>query len=153
MADQNKDIVLYVAAVVMGAVLALYAFPQPPRVMAVEFEDNRGYMVSWASAVLEGNEIVPRLVRMSPNSEGWFRPQEGRGRLKGVTLYPPPLSSKQMGCWGVVYTAEEPKGWRERLSPQQAREFEDIYCSAVLTMGTRELVGCAMMRDGELICD
>ena len=154
MTEGNKDVVLFAACVVMGAVLALYVFPAPPRVMAVEFEGKRSSRGGiWAGAVLEGNVLVPRLVQMHPDSHSWFRPWKGRGALKGVVHQPISLSPKQQGCWGIVHTSEAPEGWRERLSPQQAREFEDIYCSAVMGNGTADLVGCAKMRDGELICD
>ena len=132
---KRTSIVLFVAAV-----LALYAFPPPPRVMAVEFDGT------WVGAVLEGNEIVPRLVRMSLSGASPQAPMWPGGAYR-------PVSEKDMGCWGRRNTSEEPNGWRERLSPQQAREIEDIYCSALFVMNPRDLIDCAVMRDGELVCN
>ena len=104
---KRTSIVLFVAAVVIAAVLALYAFPRGPRVMAVEFDGT------WAGAVLEGNEIVPSLVEM------------GDGHLAGgYDGYAPEPGSEQLtpeqleSCWNVLETKTVPKGWRERLTPR-----------------------------------
>lgn len=138
--SNSLKLVLFVAAVVMAAVLALYAFPRGPRVMAVEFDGT------WAGAVLEGNEVVPRLVQIATPLIP--RDQYGRPRKNGR-----PLREGERGCWGTRETFAAPKGWRERLSPRQAREFEDIYCTAVLkTYDNVRLVNCAWLRDGELDC-
>ncbi len=120
-------------------------------VMAVEFDGQ------WAGAVLEGNEIVPELVQMRVG------PQTGSG---SVGLYLPRLDtlafedlgeqltgSERWQCWQTWETEFATKGWRQRLSPRQAREFEIIYCAAVVgTAHNRDLVDCAFMRDGELDC-
>lgn len=137
---KQTRIVLFVAAVIMAAVLALYAFPREPRVMAVEFEGH------WAGAVLEGNEIVPNLVAMAV---GWR--DEGSGRLPGRGAEE--LTPQQLArCWSTRETLAAPRGWRERLTPRQAREFEIIYCTAVLRAASnRALEDCAWMRDGETV--
>lgn len=137
-------IVLVVAAVVMAASLApyVYEFWQGPRVMAVEFDGS-----GWASAVLEGNEIVvPRLLQIAPSAP----PPRNPYRLL--------LWSSGM-CWSSEVTAVAPTGWRASLSLRQAREFEDLYCAALrrhLNDRSR-LFNCAWVRNeggrGSLECD
>lgn len=125
--------VLFVAAVVMAAVVALYAFPRGPRVMAVEFNGT------WASAVLEGNEIVPNLLQIATP------PREPGDNMR--------FWADDLTCWSSSETALAPKGWRERLTARQAREFEDLYCTALQrTNYNWDLVDCAWVRGDGLDC-
>lgn len=104
--------------------------------MAVEFKDQ------WASAVLEGNEIVPNLVMMSAS----------RSNSVSMNRVPERLTLGQLErCW-TSETLQAPKGWRERLTLRQAKEFEIIYCTAVLWAGINlALNDCAWMRDGATV--
>lgn len=118
--------------------------------MAVEFDGT------WAGAVLEGNEIVPRLVRINPRDPP--DPSKftiGGGRIGGrvYTGVPAAIPEHWLGCWGMLNTSEAPPEWRERLSPQQAKEFEDLYCKAVEFYDRADVIDCALMRDGDLVCD
>lgn len=127
-------IVLVVAAVVMAASLArdVYEFWQGPRVLAVEFDGS-----GWASAVLEGNEIVPRLLQIDVDVYHFNQPP--RSQIMG-----------EWGeeCWLTSKTKRVPEGWRERLSPRQAKEFIDLYCEALEDnrVGRPPLSNCAWVR-------
>lgn len=137
MAASLQAAILIVAAVVMAACSSPRSPRDGPRVMAVEFDGR------WAGAVLEGNEIVPGLVQIS------FEELPER-------LVPRPGLVGSWGkldaCWHSGETSEAPKGWRERLTPQQAREFEDIYCDAVVSRSNVGLVDCAWVRGEGLDC-
>lgn len=155
--DRVTRIVLLLAVVVMAVLALLDGFRyHEPRVMAVEFEEH------WASAVLEGNEIVPNLVVMNI---GPLR--SSKVGMRVPQRYPAPDSSdhprhwqltprQREECWSKsgYETAYAPKGWRDRLGLWQKWEFERIYCTAVLrTDDNWTLNNCAWMRDGELVCD
>lgn len=130
--DEMAGVLLAAAGILAAVLVAPHVFPQHkgPRVMAVEFDGD------WAYAALDNEDRIGPLVRMQiPERANYTRSGPGDAGP----------------CWEYE-THKSVKGWRQKLSRQQAAEFERIYCDAVGSSNNMHLVDCSWTFDGKRDC-